>query len=513
MPTGVSILGVPGLTQADTNAASYRYNGEMAPETALEEQALNRRQQIANLLLQRGLSTPPQGQMAGRFYVAPSPLQGAAQLAQAALGAYGTYSNDQGRKELADKDRQMVVEAMEAYKAKTADRSTTTPLEGPGQPVPTGMQPGEGFTKEELQQPTGTHSTMADAVQDLYDKRSPAFFQEGPQPTQTTTEPVPAQDKRQAMLELMANQHPQVRSIGALLQQQDLAQQEKATNREFLQTEKAADREVRVQANEQNLLTRLEQMKQTHALTQMQIDSREAQGRDANDLKKSIADQTAEIKRMEIQAKREQAQQGKTPPGYRQSADGNLEAIPGGPADLKLQGALNQDTSMLQNSNAGMDRLAASANQILQHPGLNGITGIRGRIPDIPGTSAADARALLGKLKSEVGFGVLQEMRNNSKTGGALGSVSDAEGKRLENNLAALDTTQSTEQLKKEIQAIIDYANGAKDRLREAYNMKHKTGEPVPMAPAGKGPAVGTVEGGYRFKGGDPAKPDSWEKQ
>jgi hypothetical protein len=194
------------------------------------------------------------------------------------------------------------------------------------------------------------------------------------------------------------------------------------------------------------------------------------------------------------------------------TTDGNLEAIPGGPADTKLQGAFNQDTAMLQNSNAGFDRLAASANDILNHPGLAGITGLRGKVPDVPGTDAANARALLNTLKSQVGFGVLQEMRNNSKTGGALGAVSDAEGKRLENNLAALDTTQDIEQFKKQLQSIIDYTDQAKGRLRDTFNMKHKSGEPVPMTPSTQGPKAGTVDGGYRFKGGDPGKAENWEK-
>jgi len=176
---------------------------------------------------------------------------------------------------------------------------------------------------------------------------------------------------------------------------------------------------------------------------------------------------------------------GKPPAGYRWKPDGSLEAVPGGPADLKLQGQFNQDTATLNNSTNSMDRLAMAANEALQSPGLGGITGLRGAIPNIPGTAAADAQAKLNTLKSQVAFGVLQEMRNNSKTGGALGQVSDAEGKRLEANLAALENAQSVEQMKDSLAKIIDYAGGAKDRIRLAYNLKHSgKGQEAPSGDA-----------------------------
>lgn len=178
---------------------------------------------------------------------------------------------------------------------------------------------------------------------------------------------------------------------------------------------------------------------------------------------------------------RETLGQGKIPQGYRQTADGNLQAIPGGPADLKLAGALNQDTQALTSSSSAMDRLATAANEAMNHPGLAGTAGLRGSIPNIPGSQAADAAALLNTLKSQVAFGVLQDMRNNSKTGGALGSVSDAEGKRLEANLAALEKSQSVEQLRASLRKIIDYTQGAKDRLSMAYNLKHGDGSVNPV--------------------------------
>lgn len=201
----------------------------------------------------------------------------------------------------------------------------------------------------------------------------------------------------------------------------------------------------------------------------------------------------------------------KAPSGYRYTEGGDLEAIPGGPADLKQQGVFNADTASLTNTVSDLDRLAATANELKNHPGLRGITGVRGAIPNVPGTAAANAEAQLNALKSQVAFSVLQTMRNNSKTGGALGSVSDAEGKRLEANLAALDKAQSFEEMRKSLDKIIAYTNTAKDNMRSAYNVKHQSRGASPAAPA-VGPKPGDVEGGYRFKGGDPGKRESWEK-
>lgn len=168
----------------------------------------------------------------------------------------------------------------------------------------------------------------------------------------------------------------------------------------------------------------------------------------------------------------EQAPQ-KAPPGYRFTPNSDLEAIPGGPADLKLQGALNQDTATLGTTESALDRLSVAANEVMRHPGLKGITGVRGAIPDIPGTNAANARAKLQTLKAQIGFNVLQEIRNASKTGGALGSVTEKELGFLQNALAAVDTAQDDVQMSESLQKLMDYAAGAKVRLRQAYNLKH----------------------------------------
>lgn len=96
-----------------------------------------------------------------------------------------------------------------------------------------------------------------------------------------------------------------------------------------------------------------------------------------------------------------------------------------------------------------------------------------------PGGTPVDLTGCTARMqvRAEVGSPTvllsLTTVNGGITLGGALGAVSDAEGKRLEANLAALENAQSEEQMKESLKKIIEYSTGAKDRLQSAYNLRH----------------------------------------
>ena len=238
----------------------------------------------------------------------------------------------------------------------------------------------------------------------------------------------------------------------------------------------AIQMQQQIMKQQQDQQFRAQQAQQTQGVQQQQADTAR---QDRLQREQAARQQQGDMARLTASLRPSPTDQQKPPPGYRPSAAGDLEAIPGGPADMKQRGQFNQDTGILQASTSGLDRLGSAANALLKHPGLSKSTGLMSVVPgvgglvSIPGTDAANFKAGLDTLKSQVGFSVLQEMRNNSKTGGALGQVSDRENVMLQNNLAALDRSQSEPEFKAALQQIVDYTDAAKDRLRSAFNMKH----------------------------------------
>jgi len=142
----------------------------------------------------------------------------------------------------------------------------------------------------------------------------------------------------------------------------------------------------------------------------------------------------------------------KPPTGYRWDAEGNLVAIPGGPADTKLKNAeekkANAQRDVLEKSRLVVGKIDEA---------LSGIgpwtTGVAGKaLKNVPGTPAKNLQETLMTVRSNVGFDTLQNMRQNSPTGGALGQVSDSENRLMQAVRGSLDQEQSTPQLVKNLQ-------------------------------------------------------------
>lgn len=82
-------------------------------------------------------------------------------------------------------------------------------------------------------------------------------------------------------------------------------------------------------------------------------------------------------------------------------------------------------------------------------------TGVIGQaLSNVAGTDATSLRAKLDTITSGVGFGRLNDMREASKTGGALGNVSEIELRQLNASMGSLNPNQKPSELKKTLETI-----------------------------------------------------------
>jgi len=158
----------------------------------------------------------------------------------------------------------------------------------------------------------------------------------------------------------------------------------------------------------------------------------------------------------------------KAPTGYRYTPDGQMEPVPGGPADWKRQEKEVAAYTKVQEITSSMDDIATKAQALKTAKGLKGNFGIRGVVPNLPGSDAANAKVQLDALKSSVGLTVLANLK--AGTGAGLGSVTEAEHKLLQGMIANLEKAQSEEQVQKALDTIITYTDKAKGRISDGYD-------------------------------------------
>ena len=106
--------------------------------------------------------------------------------------------------------------------------------------------------------------------------------------------------------------------------------------------------------------------------------------------------------------------------------------------------------------------------------GLDSITGFAaGRAPGFTDAGRA-AVALYDKVVAKGGFQTLQDMRDMSKTGGALGNISDRENTQLKAAFAAIDRKQSADDVRAALDNLIIELKGSVGRVKDAYDLTYE---------------------------------------
>lgn len=110
------------------------------------------------------------------------------------------------------------------------------------------------------------------------------------------------------------------------------------------------------------------------------------------------------------------------------------------------------------------DRAIITAEELINHPGLESATGIGSVFATAPGSPAADFETALESFQSQVFLNQVEKMRG-------MGTLTEAEGKKIAAALGSLSLKQSDAQLKKNLQIISDIFKEGKKRTRIKYGM------------------------------------------
>lgn len=126
-------------------------------------------------------------------------------------------------------------------------------------------------------------------------------------------------------------------------------------------------------------------------------------------------------------------------------------------------------------SQAEQNQIAINTiNDIIEQINTGGLpeTGLIGAtISNIPGTQQFDIASQLDTVKAIVGFAKLQQMRDASKTGGALGQVSEKENELLQSVLGSLKIGQSKDQFLENLQQVKTSLENINNAAYQDYGM------------------------------------------
>ncbi len=177
----------------------------------------------------------------------------------------------------------------------------------------------------------------------------------------------------------------------------------------------------------------------------------------------------------------------------------------------KIEAMKRKEYNLVNSNAAKINETVRIIDNLINSNALGGVTGVGAFASNIPGTKWADAAAQLETLRAKSAFGALSEMRANSPTGGALGSVTERELSLLQNAETQLSQAQSPEAFK---QALVEYKRillESQKRMVDGVQEFYESSPTPQSSSAGKYKIGQVIQSGgkrYRVTGGDMNDPD-----
>lgn len=278
---------------------------------------------------------------------------------------------------------------------------------------------------------------------------------------------------------------------------------------------------MELRKNEQDRAARVQQQEQANVLRQQQLNDQREQAlrRAQNDAERLAAQRQYQqgmlaLREDSIATRRALAAQGSRPPaGYRWKADGSMEPIPGGPGEDK-QRDINERAT---------DSLRKEFNSLPEVKNYRTVIPIIQSIKTAKDTPAGDLDFIyaVGKILDPDSVVREGEMNLVIKSGGPMerfkGAVNNVMGNgrltpTIRANLMQMLTQRVSELERGYKAAETMYRTNAERRGLPTNEIFMDHGATDLPPPASSGPKPGFTKDGYRFKGGDPAKKENWER-
>lgn len=159
--------------------------------------------------------------------------------------------------------------------------------------------------------------------------------------------------------------------------------------------------------------------------------------------------------------------------------------------------ALNNSYADYQSGVSNINNTLDTVSNVLKSPGFGNFFGAG--IPfasKVPGTSAADTKAQVDTLKSQVFLSAISQMKG-------MGALSNAEGEKLQASIANLSPDMSEKQAQKSLRTIRDTMEQARERMNqrykpviERYQSQQGSSAPAISAPSSQPQSAAPAAGG-----------------